>query len=163
MDLSILQAQWQVGAVAPEDVPAKALALLDDATAYPAVLELAMMHGASVWEIRPVVERAFAEAGLPPVTNEQAHWRLAYATAREIVAGETASREGAEVLWRICNELDYPMPLRYFVYLAADYGEGPEGPVTEAAWFDARIVEAARELLAREGRDVLARPSEPPV
>jgi hypothetical protein len=47
----------------------------------------------------------------------------------------------------LAHELDMPKPLRYFIYLAADYGEGPGDPATEEAWFDARIRESAQELI----------------
>lgn len=103
--------------------------------------------------VAPVVERVFAESGLGPLPREAALWRAAYQAAREVVDGAILPRDGAGKLWHLClwhlrNELGMPEPLRYFVYLAADYGEGPCDPAAEAAWFDARIVETAHELLA---------------
>ncbi|HEU5185599.1 MAG TPA: hypothetical protein VFU01_13590 [Gemmatimonadaceae bacterium] len=55
-------------------------------------------------------------------------------------------RSGGSPAPQICAPLGTPEPLRYFVYLAADYGEGPGSPEHEAAWFDARIRETAQEL-----------------
>jgi hypothetical protein len=115
----------------------------------PALVELAgMVDATSYWQVAPVVERAFDEAGLPPIPHEAALWRQAYATARRIASGAVTPRAGATTLWQVCNALDMPEPLRYFVYLAADYGEGPRGAEAQAAWFDARIRETADELLA---------------
>jgi hypothetical protein len=147
MDLRTLQAQWTLEMVPPEQMPDHATDLLVRGIESPAVIELAGMVRPSFWEVSPVVERAFREAGLPALSREEALWRVAYATARSILDDLTAPREGATLLWQICNELDMPEPLRYFVYLAADYGEGPGTPEEEAAWFDTRIRETAQELL----------------
>ena len=94
-----------------------------------------------------MLRQAFHEAGLEPIDERAARWRLAYEAARQIVDAEVSPLEGATALWHLCNELDMPKPLRYFVYLAADYGEGPGDRETEAAWFDGRIRETARKLL----------------
>lgn len=148
MDLGVLQARWKLGCIRPEGVHVAATQLLESGVDSPAVVRLAGMIGATFWEIDPVIEEAFAEGDLPPVDMSTARWRLAYETARQLVAGELSPREAATTLWQLATELDMPKPLRYFVYLAADYGEGPGDRVTEEAWFDARILETAQELLA---------------
>jgi hypothetical protein len=148
MDLRTLQARWILEEIAPDELHVAATELLVQGIESPALVELAGLYGASYWSAAPVVARTFAEAGLRPISREAALWRLAYWTASRVVAGATSPLEGAGTLWRICNDLDMPESLRYFVYLAADYGEGPKDRRTEEAWFDARIVETARELLA---------------
>jgi hypothetical protein len=102
-------------------------------------------------EVRPLLQTALREAACRPITDEEARWRIAYETAQQIVAGEVTPLEGATVLWSIATDLGLPESLRYFVYLAADYGEGPQDPAAERAWFDERIVETARELLSESG------------
>ena len=147
MDLRTLQAQWSLEMVPPEQLPDLATDLLARGIESAAIIELAGMVRPSFWEVSPVVERAFREADLPSVSRAQALWRVAYATARNILDDLIPPRDGATILWQVCNELDMPEPLRYFVYLAADYGEGPGTPEEEAAWFDARIRETAQEIL----------------
>jgi hypothetical protein len=148
MEPTLFQAQWQLGELAPHEVPGAAVELLVAGHDTPALRVISAFDAPSHWEIRPWVERYLTEAQLPPITDDAARWRLAYQAAEEIVAGTVTPLEGATRLWRLCNALDMPKSLRYFVYLAADYGEGPRKPAAEAAWFDERIIETARELLA---------------
>lgn len=63
------------------------------------------------------------------------------------------------ILWDIASELDLPEALRYFVYLAADYGEGPRSPEQEATWFGTTIIETARKMLAEMPVDGESPPS----
>ena len=148
MELRILQAQWVLELIRAEDVHVAATKLLEAGVELPAVVRLAGMIDAGYFEVEPVLRQAFTEGGLPPLDERAARWRLAYEAARQIVAAEVSPLEGATTLWHLCNQLGMPKPLRYFVYLAADYGEGPGDRETEAAWFDGRIRETARELLA---------------
>ena len=148
MDLSILQSRWKVGSLRVEDVHVAATELLQIGIESPALIRLAGMMEASSSEVEPVLEEAFREGGLDPVDERTARWRLAYETARQIVARELSPFEGATRLWHLATELGLPKPLRYFVYLAADYAEGPGDRATEEEWFDARIIEAAEKLLA---------------
>ncbi len=151
MNPKTLQARWQVGAILPEDVPNAAVTLLESGADTPALRVLAGLRSPTRWDLLPWIERYFREAGLGQLSDGDARWQLAYDTAREIVAGTVTPLDGATALWHLANDLELPEPLRYFVYLAADYGEGPEDPATEAAWFDAKIVETAKELLVSEG------------
>lgn len=147
MDLRILQAQWTLKRIRPEDVHLAATRLLEAGVDTPAVVRLAGMIDADFFDVEPVVEQAFREGGVGPIDERAARWRLAYETARQIVEGEVTPLDGATTLWHLASDLGSPKPLRYFVYLAADYGEGPGGRETEAAWFDGRIRETARQLL----------------
>ena len=150
MNPKSLQARWQVRAILPEDVPNAAVTLLESGADTPALRVLAGLHSATWWELHPWIERYFREAALGQMSDDEARWQLAYDTAREIVAGTITPLAGATALWHLCNDLGRPEPLRHFVYLAADYGEGPEDLATEAAWFDTKIVDTAKELLASE-------------
>lgn len=148
MDLRTIQARWKLERLTTDQLPELATRLLAEGVESPGLIELAGLVRPTYWEAAPVLTRVFEEGVLPPIDRPTALWRLAYGTAREIVDGEIVPREGAATLWDIANELDLPEALRYFVYLAADYGEGPLPPEEEAKWFDAKIVETARELLA---------------
>jgi hypothetical protein len=148
MDLLLLQSRWKVGSIRPEDLHNAATELLDAGIESPALVRLAGMMGASSADVEPIMEEVFQEGGLAPVDDRTARWRIAYETARQIVSKEVSPLNGATQLWHLASDLDLPKPLRYFVYLAADYGEGPKDPATEKKWFDERIIEAAQELLS---------------
>lgn len=148
MDLLLLQSHWRVGSIRAEDLHKAATELLEAGIESPALVRLAGMMGASSADVEPVVEEVFREGGLAPVDDRTARWRVAYETARQIVSSEVSPLKGATQLWYLANDLDLPKPLRSFVYLAADYGEGPEDQATEKKWFDDRIVETAQELLS---------------
>lgn len=150
MNLRILQAKWTLGEIRPEEVRAAAADIVQSGAATPAVMRLAEMSDATVADVERELAAAFTESGLPPIDERAARWRLAYDTARQILANEVAPLDGATTLWHLASALELPKPLRYFVYLAADYGEGPGDRDTEAAWYDARIRETARQLLALE-------------
>jgi hypothetical protein len=147
MDLLVLQAQWKAGSLRADRIHNIATELLEAGFDTPAIVRLAGMMGASSWEVEPILEEAFREMGLAPVDDRTARWRLAYESARQIASREVTPLEGAKQLWVLASELDLPKPLRYFVYLAADYGEGPRDPKAEEKWFDERIIETAEELL----------------
>ena len=147
MDFSLIAAQWKLGLIPPEQVPALAIEMMADGFDSPGVVALAILDRPTSADLEPLMERAAAELNLPELTQTAALWRVAYATAEDIVSGAIPPRQGAGILWDICNELEMPMLLRSFVYLAADYGEGPGDAATEAAWFDNRIRESAHELL----------------
>jgi hypothetical protein len=153
MKLSILQAKWQLNLLRSDDIPELATQILETGLESPALIELAGLISPDRWEVTPLIEEAFSQASLRPISNEAAQWRLAYETAREIVDGRVMPLEGAVTLWSLANDLQLPEALRYFVYLAADYGEGPRDPENQRAWFDAKIVESARELLRMERPD----------
>ena len=161
MDLRTLQARWRLGMIRSDELPELATELLTGGIDSPAIVELAGLLRPTFWEASPVVERAFREGQLAPVSREEALWRIAYATARDILDGEVTPREGATTLWYICTDLDMPEPLRYFVYLGADYGEGPREPEEQAAWFDERIRETAQELIDEMPADGQSPPREP--
>jgi hypothetical protein len=148
MDLRTLQAQWVAGALPAERAHEAATALLLGGVESPALVELAGLYGAGRADVAPLIEQAVAEAGLMPIAREAAFWRVAYAAAEQVRDGRSTPLEGAALLWQCATELELPEALRHFVYLAADYGEGPNDPRTEAAWFDAKIRASVAELLA---------------
>ena len=148
MDPHDLQARWQLHEILPEDVPAAARALLEAGFDTPSLRVLAGLTSPTSADLHPWIDRYFSEAGLPTITDDEARWRHVRGTAHGIVTGAITPREGATVLWHLCTDLGLPESLHRFVYLAADYGEGPEDSDTEAAWFDAEIIKGARELLA---------------
>jgi len=148
MNIEVLQAQWTLRRIRAEDVHVITTQLLDASPTSKSLARLAGMIGAPYWEIAPILESVFAEAHLAPVDENTARWRLAYETARQITAEEVTPLDGATSLSYLASELGLPDPLRHFVYLAADYGEGPEDRSTEETWFDTQIRETANELLA---------------
>jgi hypothetical protein len=141
---NIFRARWQLGLLAPEDVPNAATDLLAADVETPALIELAGLEAPTWWEVRPLIERAIEEAALPQVSDDAARWLVAYDVAERILDGSVPPRDGADRLGSLCRDLDMPESLRYFVYLSVDYGVGPSG----AAWFDQAIIESARQLLA---------------
>jgi hypothetical protein len=157
MTLSIFQAKWQLGLLRSDEVPAGATALLAAGDESPALIELAGLTLPDHWDVAPLVQRAFEEAGLATISDNVARWRLVYQTAREIIDRRVTPLAGATTLWHLASDLGLPEEISYFVYLAADYGEGPGDPETECAWFDARILETAATVL----RD--ARPDQAPL
>ncbi len=148
MDLRTLQARWQLKLLVPEELPGVATQLLTEGAESPALAELAGLVRPTLQEATPILRRIFAQVEIPSLPRESALWRVAYAVAQDIVSDAVTPLDGATALWQIATDLEMPEPLRYFVYLAADYGEGPRDDATEAAWFDARIRETAQELLS---------------
>ena len=156
MSLSILQAKWQLGLLRTDELPSLATELLAVGTETPALIELAGLTAPDRWQVAPLVECVFHESGLRPISDDAARWRLVYAIARDIVEKRVVPLDGAAKLWSLATDLGLPEEISYFVYLAADYGEGPEDLETERAWFDAKIIETAVEVLRGE------RPDQPP-
>ena len=145
MTLALLQARWRLGDIHSEDVHVAATDLLQSGVESPAVITLAGMVDATFWEVSPVIEQAFVEGQLPPFDESTARWCIAFETARQIVAREISPYSGADKLRRLASALAlYQSELNYFIYLAADYYDEPG----REAWFDARILETAEELLA---------------
>jgi hypothetical protein len=153
MTLPIIQAKWQLGLLRAEEIPEHATSLLVAGIESPALIELAGLIAPDRWQVGPLLDAAFNELGLPPIDDTAARWRLVYHTAREIVARAVSPLEGSTTLWHLASDLGLPESISYFVYLAADYGEGPGDRATEIAWFDAKIVETARRLLGMERAD----------
>lgn len=149
MDLAVFQARWQVADLAPDTVHVAATQLLEAGLDSPALVELAgATKLATRSDLDPLVRRALAELGRSPMSDSEARWVLAFEVARQITANEVEPLAGATRLWTLATDLGLPgQPLNYFVYLAADYAEGPLPQKEETQWFDTKIVETARELL----------------
>jgi hypothetical protein len=141
-------ALWRAGVVLSEDVPALVSELLESGTASKALEDVAWLRSPVAAELEPLFARAATELREPPLSPTASRWRAGYVVAEQIVSGATRPRRGAEVLYRLCLELDVPDGLTSFIYYACDYGEGGEDRAAEEAWFDERILEDARELLA---------------
>jgi hypothetical protein len=142
--LRTFQARWQTGRLSAEAVPAAATELLLGGIENEALVWLAGLQEPSHWEVEPLVQRATSQAGLQPLADNDARWICAYDIAARIVDARVSPLAGAREVWQLWNQLDRPDQLGYFVYLAADYGEGPGG----TAWFDAQIRTTAADLLA---------------
>src|SRR5690242_860892 len=113
MKLSILQAKWQLNLLRSDDIPELATQILETGLESPALIELAGLISPDRWEVTPLIEEAFSQESLRPISNEAAQWRLAYETAREIVDGRVTPLEGAVTLWSLANDLQLPEALRY--------------------------------------------------
>jgi hypothetical protein len=146
VDLPVFQASWVLEELEPERVHEAATELLARGIESPSLIRLAGMLDAGFRdELAPIVDAAFGELGLGKMPEKEARWILAFDVADQIVGGRIEPLAGAKKLWVIATDLGLPgQPLNYFVYLAADYGEGPSGE----SWFDEKIVETAHELLA---------------
>lgn len=146
-DLRLLQARWQLELLAPEEVPALATDLLANRHDGPAIRQLAGLLAPTNREVALLVGRACREAALDPLSDDEAQWLIVYDAARRIASGEAEPHAGAGEIAARCIALDYPEPLRGFVYLWSDYDEDPH----DTAWFDREIRESAAELLRSRG------------
>lgn len=151
MELPLFQALWQLRELPPEKVHVEATRLLESGLESPALIELAgAVTASSFAEIDPIARQAFSELGASDLSDNEARWIVAFNVARQIVAAEIEPFDGASRLWSLATDLRLPgQPINYFVYLAADYAEGPRSREEEERWFDAKIVETARELLVQ--------------
>jgi hypothetical protein len=149
MQLRLFQAKWQLGDLSPEKVHEEATRLLEAGLESPALITLAgAIEASSRGELDSLISTALTELGAAPMSDTDARWTLVFDTAERLVAKDEVPEHGARKLWDLATDLEWPgQPLDYFGYLGADYGDGPMWSVEDAAWFDARILETAQELL----------------
>jgi hypothetical protein len=131
----------------PAAFPDAATAALRDGLDSGALRLLAGTDGADGPEARRLLDRALAELGVPAPSPSGAVALLAREACAAIVAGDLAPHEGAERIWDLTLRApDERLPeLDPFVYAASEWRERP----ADRADFDAGVLDAAREILAR--------------
>jgi hypothetical protein len=135
------QAKWQLGFIAPEQVPAAATAMLHAGVEGDSLAALAGLVNPSRSEVEPLVRRFLVEVWAESITDADARWLLVRAGVEAITDGTLAPRTGADQIAFLCRDLGMPELLRYFVYLSADYDPNH-------SWFDNQIRATAGDVLA---------------
>ena len=153
MPIEIAQALWTLECFLPEDWPGVACDALEQGRDGPALRQLTGLLGPTHFDIRDLVPKAIADAGLHPITERTAAIRYAKFISQQIVDGGIKPLRGAIKLARIFNsviECDSARSVftRFYVleddYQLAAYGGGGRGTVEDVL---ANIREAARKTL----------------
>lgn len=155
--IEIAQALWTLECFLPEDWPGVACNSLEQGRDGPALRQLAGLVGPTHFDIRELVPKALADAGMHPITARAAAIRYARFVSQQIVDGAVKPLPGAIKLAQIFNaviECDSARDVfgRFYVleddYQLAAQGGGGRGTVEGVL---ANIREAARKaLLLRE-------------
>ena len=150
MDLSRLHAQWRLGRLAPEAWPALAADLLTQGVDAPALQELSAAWASPEDEVQALATQLFRESGMLPITEVEARWIVARATAEDMLAGAMSSRDGVTTLAWLSADLAIPAALLDFARLNAEDEILPsEDPDVRATWFHREALAAARTFLDR--------------
>ena len=87
MDVELAEALYCVGWLRPGQLQEVGLALLEANHYGPAIVELAQSPYSTWRDIGNLLDRAFAEAGRPPLSDQEAGMRVARYIADQIVSG----------------------------------------------------------------------------
>ncbi len=153
--LRVVFVQWQLGLLRSDELPAKAVAALEEGVDSPSLRILAGLSEPTGSEAGPIVARIAEELGLRlPDSKRDALLLAARSVAERIVSGEVPAYEGARRIWSLWSDADYPDELLTFVGEASqidDYiAERPRDPGSYDKWIaeaEASIVDAARNLV----------------
>jgi hypothetical protein len=141
--LELTACKVQLGLLPAAAVPDVATEALARACDTPALRRLAGLMGSETEEVGPLLDRALAELGSPPLSDAAAVMRLAREISQAIIAGTTAPYDGAKEIWALTLRAPgerFP-DLDAFIYAASEWEERPE----DRQFFDEAIVAAARE------------------
>jgi len=128
-------------------MPAWATEALINGHDSPLLAEVAGMDGGDARDVRDAFAAALNELGAPTLTEAEARWEMSRAWAHAAVEGTMTPYGAARRIWLDAfNDLDSPDALMPFVGLASEWEDNPE----HRAAYDADIVQAARDLLARD-------------
>jgi hypothetical protein len=146
-------AEWRLGDLPAERLPAAALAGLSADCDSPSLAHLAAMDGSRWSEIEPILGRVLNERGVSVPTPDEAVKRTADEVLRQLVAGEVEPQAGTDRLrvlaWKAVDRPPWG-DLVAFVSLSGDFD------AVEAAHWDRGdvcevVLREARELLERGG------------
>ncbi len=104
MDVELAEALYRIGWLRPGQLQEAALALLEANYYGPAILELAEHPYATWGDVGDLLDRAFAEAGRPPLSEGEAVVRVAHHIAGLIASGAMDPIEGAgelALIWSV--------------------------------------------------------------
>jgi hypothetical protein len=150
-ELRAALARWDLGLLAPESVPALAVAALGRGCAVPEIAVLAGLRAPLRADIEDELPDLLRRVGWSRPTREEAIKTVADDIATQIVDGAVAATDGAHDLWQLANLTGFGGPiwtqLSLFVGLASEWDDHKaQRPTLETA-----IVDAARQLLASGG------------
>lgn len=146
-ELEVTACQFVVGEIPAESLPDIATQALVREVDSPSLRELAGLRRNEVREAADLFLSSLTELGLALPTRDEALWRLVRMTAARVVSGEVPPYQGALWIWtRAAHEVEEEGDLRIFIGLASERQDHPDA----GNEIDAQIVDAARELLARD-------------
>jgi hypothetical protein len=143
-------AAWELGVLAPEDVPALAVAALEGGCELREVAVLAGLERPLRGDVDDEVRDLLRRIGWSRPTREEALKTVVDALARRIVDGSVDPAVGAHRLWRLSHQVfNGPLfsQLAIFVGLASEWDDHPPSRSAIAA----QIVEEAGALVAAGG------------
>lgn len=151
MDFDRVQAEWVLGRFPKAQLPEVAAHAMMAGLEGPFILDLVGYAAPSLHRLSPaVVEEAFREMGLPPITRAQAVMRLAQREAARILRGDDSCLGGAQrisTLVRLLDWEDMPRVLAPFRYLCDE----DEDLVHRPSEFARTVKELSWALLEDEG------------
>jgi hypothetical protein len=144
MELTLAAARFALGKLSSEEATETASNAFDHGVCSESLVQL--MIQTAVWEeVGPLFQNALTELNVAVPSRKEAVLVIAREYAREIVAGETPTYEGARRIWQeLANEPDADGSLLVFVGLASEWEDVPQYRLQ----YEADIVEVARSLLA---------------
>jgi hypothetical protein len=144
-------AEWELESLAPERVPALAVAALERGCELPEIAVLAGLDRPLHADIEDEVVALLRRIGWSRPTRDQAVKTVVDALARRIVDGSVPAAAGAHRLWRLANQAGFGGPLwtqlSIFVGLASEWDDHEELRPS----YEAQIVDAAQDLIATGG------------
>ena len=144
-------AEWELGLLPPENVPALAVAALERGCDYSEIALQAGLNEPTKEEVEPQLERLLQHAKCPRLSRGQAIKTLADPCVARIAQGALEPAQGAHKLWRLANTGDFGDPvwsqLSAFIGFASEWDDRPDA----RELLETQIVEAAQALSARGG------------
>jgi hypothetical protein len=144
-------AEWELEVLAPEQVPALAVAALERGCDLREVTVLAGLERPLRADVDEEVGDLLRRIGWSRPTREQALKTVVDALARRIGDGSVPPSDGAHRLWRLANQGGFGGPLwtqlAIFVGLASEWDDHEEWRSS----IEAQIVEEAQALIAVGG------------
>jgi len=151
MDFDRVQAEWVLDRFPEDQLPEVAAQAMVAGFEGPFILDLVGYAAPSLHRLTPaVVEGAFREMGLPPLTRPRAVLRLVQREAARILRGESSCLEGAQrisTLVRLLDWEDMPRVLAPFRYLCDE----DEDLVHRPSEFARTVKELSWALLEDDG------------
>jgi hypothetical protein len=141
-NLKSTQAQWVLGLIPSDDLPAIAGQALADGIESKSLIELAGLGRSEMQEARNLFERSLNELGCKSMEKAEALGRYAKIVSTLILASEVAPLEGAKRIWQATRKagLNGFHDLDGFIYAASELEERPE----DKALFEKAIIEEAK-------------------
>jgi hypothetical protein len=154
MDLDRAQADWTLGRFPSEDLPELAAQMLVQGHDGPAILELASFHRPGPWDVpRDLVDRAFQDAGRPPLPRDEAMARRVEELLRSTPDPATVLHELGLLLEGAC----WHEPLTDLQDLSEEWSTNPERRTD----VESRLPDVRHDFLEARRTGVFRRRREP--